>query len=107
MNRNLSFLIATAAVAASLAGSASAANITVSLAGKSPQVIRVEVEKAAWSVCKDAYRDGSLASYEMLDCARTSTDAAMAEVRKAPAWSASTSVLTEMASNTTSAPPAK
>ncbi len=57
MIRPLSTLIALTL----LAGSASAAEVRVSLAGKDAQTIRAEIHRAAETVCQKAYSDEPLA----------------------------------------------
>ena len=59
MNRTISTLTVIAAFALA-AGSASAAEVRVSLSGKDAQTIRADIRKAAETVCHEAYRDASL-----------------------------------------------
>ncbi len=99
MNRTVTFTLLAAVTAAALAGPACAAEITVNLAGKDPKAIRADVEKAAWAVCKDAYREEFTAPSVMSGCVRDSVASAMADVSKAHAWAGTNGVLTEMASN--------
>ena len=60
-------LLATAA----LAGTASAQDIRVSLAGKSPAAVKADIDHAAAEVCASAARSGDIGFFELRDCVRT------------------------------------
>ncbi len=60
-------LLATAA----LAGPASAQDIRVSLAGKSPAAVKADINRAAVEVCASAARAGDIGFFEMRDCVST------------------------------------
>ncbi len=79
MIRTLSTLIALTLIA----GSASAAEVKVSLVGKDAQTIRADIRKAAVSVCKAAYRDESTldAFHDLAPCVDQAVDSAEAKVR--------------------------
>ena len=65
-----------------LAGTASAAEVRVSLVGKDAAAISAEIHAAARTVCKQAYIEERLSQpYEMAACIREATDNAQAQVR--------------------------
>jgi hypothetical protein len=70
-----------------LAGTASAAEIRVSLVGKDAATISAEIHAAAKTVCKREYLDARLSQpYELAACIRQATEDAEAQVKaKAPA----------------------
>lgn len=61
---------------AAFAGPAAAQDVTVHLAGKDQRTINVEIEKAAWSVCTQAYRKGDIDFFEISSCAVDASDVA-------------------------------
>lgn len=68
-----------AIAAAACAGSAAAAEVRVSLAGKSAKQIHAEILKAANTVCAAETRNESLGVYLYPACVRTSVRAAVAK----------------------------
>ncbi len=87
-----------------LAGPASAAEVRVTLTGKDAQTIRADIQKAAETACKEAYRDASIdeAFSDMKSCV---SEAAAEAVAKVPAsmLSASSAPIDVLASNDSSA----
>ena len=65
-------LVLTAALFAAVAGSASASEVRVHLAGKSPAAAHAEIIKAADTVCREDVRGESLAPYLYASCLRAS-----------------------------------
>ena len=61
---------------AALAGPAAAQDVTIHLAGKDPRTISAEIDKAAWSVCTQAYRKGDIDFFEISSCACDASDTA-------------------------------
>jgi prolyl-tRNA editing enzyme YbaK/EbsC (Cys-tRNA(Pro) deacylase) len=70
-------------ILALLAGSASAQEVRVSLAGKSPQAISAEIEAAAAKVCRSAYAETHIGLDEMSACIRAAVDDAQTQVKAA------------------------
>jgi hypothetical protein len=79
-------------ILAALAGTASAEEIRVSLAGKSPQAIHAEIKAAAVTVCRRAYGEARVGMDEMSGCIRAAVSDAEAQVRTAMASSAPVSL---------------
>ena len=71
-------LLATAA----LAGQASAQDIRVSLAGKSPATVEADINQAAKQVCASAVRSGDVGFFEMRDCVSTVAADAMQQAAR-------------------------
>ncbi len=72
-------LILTASLAA-LSAPAYAEEVHVSLAGKDAATIRADITRAAERVCNKAYRSSPRELYELGQCVRDSTDAALAQI---------------------------
>ena len=77
MIRTLSTLLLLTA----LAGPAAAQEVTISLAGKDAKTLRADIDKAAWSVCTQAFLSSRIAFAEQADCARGAADDAEAQVK--------------------------
>ena len=73
MKTVLSILLLTAAAASP----AAAQDIRVSIAGKSPAVIREDIHRAADAVCSSAYRDQAIGVHELNDCVRAVSEDGM------------------------------
>lgn len=69
-----------AALAAGSAGMAGAAEMRVSLTGKSPEQIRKDIVQAASAVCWDESRSDPMRLYVYPSCVRQSTDAAVKQL---------------------------
>ncbi len=78
MNRILSTL-STLTLIAAFAGPASAQEIRVHLAGKDARTISAEIDKAAWTVCTQAYRNGDIEFFDISTCAHGAADEAEAK----------------------------
>ena len=78
MNRTLAIL-STLTLIAAFAGPASAQEIRVHFAGKDARAVSAEIDKAAWTVCNEAFRDGDITFFEISDCARGAADDAKAK----------------------------
>ncbi len=74
-------LLSTLLLAAAIAGPAAAQDIRVSLEGKSPAVIREDIQRAASTVCASAYRDGDVGVHELAACERDAADDALQQVK--------------------------
>ncbi len=71
-------ILTTAAVAALLAGSASAAQVTVHTAGKDAATVQHDISRAARQVCSEALMDEPLAFYLMPGCVKDAKERAAA-----------------------------
>jgi len=70
-------------ILALLAGTASAEEVKISLAGKSPQAVHAEIQAAAAKVCRHAYADTRVGVDELSGCIRAAVDDAQAQVKAA------------------------
>ena len=77
MKTVLSLLLLTVAAA----GPAAAQDIRVSVVGKSPAVIREDIDRAAHAVCVSAYRDGTVGFWELNSCVRAASDDGLQQAR--------------------------
>ena len=77
MIRTLSSVLLVAAFAAP----AMAADITVHVAGRSPAAVQADVERAAHTVCRQAYKTMHVGLEEQWACERATANEAMAKVR--------------------------
>ena len=78
MNRTLATL-STLTLIAAFAGPASAQEVKVHLAGKDARTISAEIDKAAWTVCNEAFRGGDITFFDISSCARGAADDAKAK----------------------------
>jgi len=77
--------MAAAVAVLALSGAAHAEGVRVTVAGKSPQVVRAEIERAARSVCTASIDQDVRGAFEDLgDCVDTTVDAAYAQIRQHP-----------------------
>ena len=63
------------------AGPAAAQDIRVSVAGKSPAVLREDIDRAAEAVCNSAFRDGTVGFHEVNDCERAVSEDGLQQAR--------------------------
>ena len=70
----MKMLLSTLLLTASIAGSAAAQDVRVSLEGKDPAAIREDISRAASVVCASAYREGEVGLHELASCERTAAD---------------------------------
>ncbi len=84
MKTILSLLLLTAA-----ATPAAAQDIRVSISGKSPAVIREDINRAAEAVCRSAYRDRTVSFEELNECVRSASEDGMNQARTLAASKAS------------------
>ncbi len=77
MKTVLSILLLTAAAA----GPAAAQDIRVSVSGKSPAVIREDIERAAKAVCNSAYREEAVGFREVNECVRAASEDGLEQAR--------------------------
>ncbi len=66
---------------AAAASPAAAQDIRVSISGKSPAVIREDINRAAEAVCRSAYRDRTVAFTELNDCVRAASEDGLDQAR--------------------------
>lgn len=78
MNRTLATL-STLTLIAAFAGPAAAQEVKVHLAGKDARTIGAEIDKAAWTVCTEAFRGGDIDFHDVAGCARGAADDAKAK----------------------------
>jgi hypothetical protein len=94
----------TLVILAALAGPAAAQDVTVSLAGKSARTATIDIERAAWSVCRQAYLKSVINFADQADCARGLTMDALAQADGREPVVAAAPSSTKLASNDAHAP---
>ena len=77
MNRIVPTL-STLTLIAAFAGPAAAQEVKIHLAGKDTRTINAEIDKAAWAVCTEAYRNNDIGFFDVSGCARDASDTAKA-----------------------------
>ena len=102
MNRTLATL-STLTLIAAFAGPASAQEVRVRLAGKDARTISAEINKAAWTVCTQAYRGGDIEFFDIASCAREAAAVAKAKASEILA-TARASEMSALARNDSSLP---
>jgi hypothetical protein len=102
MNRTFATL-STLTLIAALTGPAAAQEVRVRLAGKDARTISAEIDKAAWTVCSQAYRGGDIGFFEVNSCARDAADTAKAKASEILA-TARASEMSALARNDSSLP---
>jgi hypothetical protein len=96
--------LSTIAVLTALAGPAAAEDITVNLSGKDARTADIEIERAAWAVCTDAYLKSTIERAAMADCARGLADDARSRADGRARPLAEASALRVLAINDSGAP---
>ena len=102
MNRILATL-STLTLIAAFAGPASAQEVKVHLAGKDARTVDIEIDKAAWTVCTEAFRDGDIDFFDISSCASSAGDDAKAKASEILA-TARASEMSALARNDSSVP---
>jgi hypothetical protein len=73
--------LSTLALVAALAGSASAAEITVGLTGKDAAAVHADIRKAAQSVCVEDFKSAKVEIQDINSCITLATDDAEAQAK--------------------------